>query len=66
MKHLIIAEFERRLASGETRSALKAEAAELCQWSVKTHPDGPPPSIGTVQNHIRDMHRLRFRKKATR
>jgi len=66
MKHLIITEFERRLASGVTRSSLKAEAAELCQWSIRTHPDGPSPSVGTIQNHIRDLHRLRLRRKATR
>jgi hypothetical protein len=66
MKHLIMAEFERRLASGETLASLKAEATELCKWSVRTHPDGPSPTSGTVENHIRDLHRRRFGKKTTR
>jgi hypothetical protein len=63
MKHLIIAEFGRRSLSGEALSSLRAEAAELCQWSLKTHPDGPTPSVGTIQNQIRELHRRRFRNK---
>ncbi len=59
MKHLIIAEFKRRLEAGEVLPSLAAEARALDEWAQRTHlsPPAPRVSVRTIENIIRDKHR---------
>ncbi len=52
-KHLVDAEFERRVAANECEPSLAAEAGALRRLLKKKHPDVAQPAQDTVQNNIR-------------
>jgi hypothetical protein len=51
--HLILEEFRRRAAAGETGEVLKTEAAILAEWLARTHPKAPPIKGKRVEEVIR-------------
>jgi len=55
--HLIKNEFDRRRKEGETEVKLKDEAAALHHWAATTHPTAPTPTVTTIENQIRQLHR---------
>lgn len=66
VKQLIIAEFDRRMSSGQALGSLPAEARELSDWAFTNHPQAPAPSPRTIENQIRERHRRFFRRKTTK
>ncbi len=57
IKHLILAEFQRRAAAGEVERTLAAEARALQKWATREHQNAPTPAPGTIENHIREKYR---------
>jgi len=55
-KHLIDAEFERRVAAEECEPALVDEARALREWLKNHHPHVAQPEQKTVENNIRSGH----------
>jgi hypothetical protein len=53
IKHLIVAEFERRAAAGELESTLAAQGRALAQWAAREHPEAPAPTPRTIETQIR-------------
>ena len=56
-KEIYLAEFQRRLASGEKIGLLSEEARRLKAWYQTHYPQHQQPTVGTVQNAMRDAHR---------
>ena len=56
-KHLINAEFQRMVDEKRVPSTLKATAEFLVTWFSGTYPKLAQPTVGTIQNNIRDAHR---------
>ncbi|MEP7241396.1 MAG: hypothetical protein ABI697_10965 [Devosia sp.] len=54
---LIVDEFERRAASGQSLLTLREEATALLQWLKLTHPDRDRPVLKTIENNIRKPYR---------
>jgi len=59
--HLILDEFERRIARAETGRVLREEATALIEWLKIAHPFVDRPTRKTVENRIRS----RFRSTAS-
>jgi hypothetical protein len=55
--HLIIREFERRLAADECQAPLAAEARALRDWASVKHRKAPTPTPRTIENQIRAKYR---------
>lgn len=56
--HLVVAEHERRIKSSEARISLSEEARHLANWLRLAYPFVPPATPKTIENRIRDRHRL--------
>lgn len=56
IRHLILAEFERLAASGQMEQTIAGQARSLRAWAAATHPGAPTPSVGTIENHIREAY----------
>lgn len=61
-QHLVMAEFERRVARGMMEPRVSAEAKALSAWLVQKHPNAPDMSEKTIENHIRKPFRERAPK----
>ena len=57
IKHKILEEFQKRVKMNTFHLTLASEAEELRKWAEKEHPDAPRPTLGTIENLIRDEHR---------
>jgi hypothetical protein len=57
IRHLILAEFERRAQAGEMLPEVGKEAQALQKWAAENHPKARPPTRGAIENLIRDSHR---------
>ncbi len=57
IKHKILDEFQKRVEMNTFHLKLTSEAEELRKWAEKEHPDAPRPTLGTIENLIRDEHR---------
>ena len=57
IKHKILEEFRKRVEMKTFDLKLTSEAEELRKWAEKEHPDAPRPTLGTIENLIRDEHR---------
>jgi len=55
-RHLVDAEFGRRMAAGEVLPTLKAEAEWLAAWLARAHPGAAAMSQTTTQNLIRHRY----------
>ena len=55
--YLVVREHERRLASSQPLTGVKAEAEGLAEWLRNTHPDVPPLTAKAIENKIRKAHR---------
>lgn len=65
-KHLVIAEFNRRVAAGVVEAKLVDEARILEAWLKETHPQGHPMKTSSIENLIREWHRdWRLRRQTT-
>ena len=56
-RHVVEAEFHRRVAIGAVQDTLKAEAQALSDWLKQTHGGLAPMSRKTVETCIRETHR---------
>jgi hypothetical protein len=56
--HLIWTEFERRLAENACKPSLREEASVLLQWFRREYPVRQPPTVKTIENKIRNDHRI--------
>lgn len=56
-RHLYEAEFRRRAELGTAEHHLASEARYLQNWVREKHPSAPQPTVCTIQNNIREMHR---------
>jgi hypothetical protein len=57
IRHLIEEEFRRRITDGTALRVLPMEARELHAWAIEQHPDAPVPTVKTIVNQIRELHR---------
>jgi hypothetical protein len=57
IKHLVLAEFERRAGAGDAEKTLEKEAAVLRLWASKEHREASTPSARTIENQIRPRYR---------
>ena len=55
--HLYEQEFERLISEGKLEVSLAAQCRVLQRWVVSNHPDIRPPTLGTVENKIRNKYR---------
>lgn len=55
--HLVLAEHQRRMASGEALRGLSDEASCLANWLARTYSMVPQPSTKTIANKIGPAHR---------
>ena len=55
--HLVLDEFERRIAGAEVARSLRDEADALIVWLKAAHPHADRPSRKTVENQIRSRYR---------
>lgn len=55
--HLIMAEFERRIARGATAAPFRAESEALATWLSTHHPDSPRAGAKAIANNIRARYR---------
>lgn len=65
IKHLIEHQFRREAEAGVVAASLRAQAEHLLNWARETHPTAAPPSVTTIENHVRQLywsHRGRSRK----
>jgi hypothetical protein len=62
-RHLVQAEFERRVASGTALGTLAEEAAHLVSWLAEAHPSAPPMTEKTIRNTLRESHRAYLRAR---
>jgi hypothetical protein len=56
-KHLINAEFERIVEEKRVPATVRDTAEVLAEWFSETHPKLAQPTVGTIENNIRDAHR---------
>jgi hypothetical protein len=54
--HLIVLEFDRRIAAHQIEPSLKEQAAVLCDWLAANHPESPPAGPKTIENKIRKSY----------
>lgn len=59
---LYLAEFYRRIASGEVEAKVSEEAKCLHTWFTNKYPNREPSTVGTIENTIRNEHRRRPQK----
>ena len=57
-KDLIATEFERRAAAGVVLASVRDEARHLARWLRDEHPNMPAATAKTIENNIRDRHRV--------
>ncbi len=55
--HLIKAEFDRRTRNNPLKTTLREEATELRSWYLQEHPSKQPPTVKTIENHLRESYR---------
>ena len=56
IKHLMLAEFSKRVEKGTFELKLEDEAEALCNWAKNKHPKAPRPKPPSVRNAIRDEY----------
>jgi hypothetical protein len=56
-RHLIEDEFRCRMNAGKTLASVADEAAVLLEWLIDTHPKMSRPTVKTIENNIRAIHR---------
>lgn len=61
-KHLVEAEFDRRVRQGDLPSSLSQLAAEMVLWLTKTHPSAASMKAGTIANALRVRWHALFAK----
>jgi hypothetical protein len=54
--HLIEDELRRRIAAGECKATISAEARALREWAIGTHPDAARATVRTIENQIRSLY----------
>lgn len=63
-RHLIEAEFARRVQAGEIEESLIRQSRALLAWFERNHPDKPRPTAKTIENNLREEYRAVARKIA--
>ncbi len=66
IRHLILAEFRRRVAEKDNETSLSKEAQALCNWARTKHPEAPTTTARTVENHIRSEFRQLVKNASTK
>lgn len=63
--HLIEHKFLSRVQSGEAHQSgsLAVEARWLRDWAIRTHPEAPQPTVGTIENNLRERYNALVRGK---
>ncbi|MCP3994915.1 MAG: hypothetical protein GY722_07605 [bacterium] len=56
-KHLILAEFERRMADGSLEPTVREQGEDLAEWLLREHPAAAPIKPKTAENAIRALYR---------
>lgn len=56
-KHLVEAEFQRRVKAGEIEQSLQRQAEVLAIWLRKVHSEMPQAEVKTIVNNLREAYR---------
>ncbi|SDG17402.1 hypothetical protein SAMN05660686_03612 [Thalassobaculum litoreum DSM 18839] len=63
-KPLVVAEFERRVATGVVLDTLSEETHALATWLANQHPDAAQAQAKTIEGHIRSAYKAYWAKKS--
>jgi hypothetical protein len=63
-RHIIEAEFARRVEAGQIEQSLSQQSLVLAAWFKTNHPDKPHPTAKTIENNLRDAYREAARNAA--